>query len=200
MKPIKMKIISAFTAAALLIPIATVNAAPLSTNTVNFGNALLNQQKNTEAKKEKSDAKTVVKAKKDTIKQNHAAIASLTKDVSSKKTSIKAMIKDITTNKKQLSADDLAKAETQIKVVQDDITALRSTKDTIKQASLKFKQDFKSKNYSGAEADLDSIISVQNTRISELNKLSGDLDALINILKNASAAPSAASNTSAPAL
>lgn len=200
MKPIKMKIISAFTAAAILIPVATVNAAPSNTNTVNFGNALLNQQKSIEAKKERADAKTIVKAKKDTIKQNHETVTSLTKETASKKASIKAMIKDIASNNKQLSSDDLAKAEAQIKVVQDDITALKSTKDAVKQDYDKFRQDFKAKNYSGAEADLDSIISVQNTRISNLNKLNGDLDALINVLKNASVSPSAPSGTSTPAL
>ncbi|MDF2879939.1 MAG: hypothetical protein K0R54_496 [Clostridiaceae bacterium] len=200
MKPIKMKIISFFAAATLFIPMASVNAAPLDTNTVKFGNGLLNQQKNIEAKKEKTDAKAIIKTKKDTIKQNHETNASLAKEISTKKASIKAMIKDITSNKKQLSSDDLTKAQAQIKVIQDDITALENTKGTIKQDFDKFKQDMKAKSYTTAEADLDSIISIQNTRTKELNKLSGDLDTLINILKNASAASSTSSDTAAPAL
>lgn len=200
MKSIKMKITSVLIASTLLIPMASVNAAPLNTSTSKFGNALLNQQKNSEAKKERADAKAIITPKKDTIKQNHETNAALSNGISTKKATIKSLIKDITTNKKQLTSDDLAKAQAQITVVQDDITALENTKGTIKQNFDKFKQDMKDKSYSSAEADLDSIISIQNTRTTELNKLSGDLDTLTNILENASTVSSTPAAPSTPAV
>jgi len=79
----------------------------------------------------------------------------------------------------------LSKIKAQVQVIKNQTAALASTKGTIKQALETMKNAIKNKNYHEAIAQLDKIISIQNTRIDGLKKLSTDMDTLISLLKTA---------------
>ena len=182
MKNVKVKIISGLISASLLIPTITTLAEE-TTNTPSNGE--LTKQQKLENKQNLAQYKGTIKSKKAIIKENNATLDSLRKEVSEKRATIKSLISDVKENKKQLSKDDLSKIKAQVQVIKNQTAALASTKGTIKQALETMKNAIKNKSYQEAIAQLDKIISIQNTRIDGLKKLSTDMDTLISLLKTA---------------
>lgn len=191
MKNIKFKVISSLLSAALIVPMA-VHAQGTSTT---FGDGLIKEQQHLQLVQERQQFKTNMLQKKDTIKKDHETIQGLRKTVADKRATVKTDINNIKQSKKQLTSDDLSKIEAQLKLIQDDMSALQATNGTIKQAFSQFKTDVQGKKFDAAASDLDKVISIQNTRVSGLTKLSTDLDSLISLLQSASANSSAQSST-----
>lgn len=191
MKNIKFKVISTLLSAALIMPMA-VHAQGTSTT---FGDGLIKQQQHLQLVQERQQFKANMLQKKDTIKKNHETIQGLRKTVTDKRAAVKADINNIKQSKKQLTSDDLSKIEAQLKLIQNDMSTLQATNGTIKQAFTQFKSDVQGKKYDAAASDLDKVISIQNTRISGLTKLSSDLDSLLSLLQSASSNSSAQSST-----
>lgn len=186
MKNLKLKVISSLLATALIIPAAAVHAEGTTTDTTKLGSTLIKQQQHLLTVQERQQFKTAMTQKKDTIKKNHETNQALRKAITDKRTTVKTINKDIMQNHKQLTSEDLGKVQSQLKVVQSDVSTLEATKDTIKQAFAQFKTDVQNKNYDAALAQLDNVISIQNTRTNSLTKLSADLDTLISLLQTAS--------------
>lgn len=183
MKNLKFKVISSLIAATLIIPAAAVHAEGTNTS---LGSGLIKQQQRLQTVQERQQFKAAMLQKKDTIKKDHETNQALRKTIAEKRSTVKAINKDIIQNHKLLSTDDLTKIESQLKIIQTDVLALEATKDTIKQAFEQFKTNVQNKNYDAAQTQLDGVISIQNTRTTGLNKLSSDLDTLISLLQNAS--------------
>ncbi|WML34800.1 hypothetical protein [Clostridium sp. OS1-26] len=186
MKNLKFKIVSALISASLFVPAISVNAAGVTSGANNLGNGLTKQQKIAN-KQEWQQYKATITPKKDAIKQNHQTIASLRKEVSEKRATIKTLTKEIKQSNKKLASDDLSKIKTQLQTIKDETSALASTKGAITKDFQTIKTDVKNKNFQDAEAQLDNVISIQNTRIDGLKKLSADMDTLINSLQTVSA-------------
>lgn len=192
MKKLKLKVISSLISAALIIPMA-VHAQGTSATAGKLGDGLIKQQQHLQLVQERQQFKANMLQKKDTIKKNHEAIQGLRKTVTDKRATVKTDINNIKQSKKQLTSDDLSKIEAQRKLIQNDVSAIQATNGTIEQAFTQFKSDVQSKKFDEATSDLDKVISIQNTRISELTKLNADLDSLLNLLQSASANSSAQS-------
>lgn len=187
MKSMKMKVISSLVATSLILTLS-VSTVKAEENNSGALSSLLNQQKRIEDRQERQDARKTMEPTKATIKQNHTANIALREEIKQKKAAIKTITKDIKTNHKQLTSDALSKIEAQAKAVKDDVSSLKSLNGTISPISQKIKDNIKNKNYKAAETELDSIISIQNTRTSDLKKLSSDMDSLLSILQSAEAA------------
>lgn len=186
MKNLKFKIVSALITASLFVPAISVNAEGTASGASNLGNRLTKQQKIAN-RQEWQQYKATITPKKDTIKQNHQTIASLRKEVSAKRATIKTLTKGIKQNKKKLTDDDLSKVKTQLQNIKDETSALSSTKGAVTKDFQTIKTDVKNRNFQDAEAQLDNVISIQNTRMDGLKKLSSDMDTLINLLQTVSA-------------
>lgn len=197
MTSIKIKVISSLIATSLIL--TTLGATTVKAEENNSGalSSLVSGQKRIENKQQRQERQEALKAMKpikDSIKQNHAKNLALRKEITQKRTEIKAITKNIKVNHKQLTSEDLSKIEVQAKTLKDDISSLKNLNVTISPISQDIKNDIKAKNYKSAEDHLNSIISIQNTRTSDLEKINSDMDSLINILKSAEA--NAASGTS----
>ncbi|MFL0195242.1 hypothetical protein ACJDU8_06630 [Clostridium sp. WILCCON 0269] len=186
MKSVKIKLISSLAAASLMVSLGTASVFAKETNS-KIETALVNQQQRIENRQERQQAKDAMLPKKDTIKQNHATNEALRKEISQKRASVKSMRQDIKSNNKQLTSDDLSKIQEQLKIIDGDVSSLESLRGTINTAYEKVKDDMKNKNYQDAQSQLDTIISIQNTRTTDLTKLNTDMDALISILQSAEA-------------
>lgn len=186
MKNVKLKVLSAIMVTTLVLPVVTAKADTVSAPK-KFGMGIIKQQQNLVARQDWTQQKSTLIPKRDTIKQNAAINKALREEVKSKEQSVKGIYKDIAQNHKELTADDLAKIQAQLAVVDSDVDALSSTKGTIKTANETIKFDLKSKNIQDAEIQLDNVISIQNTRTDGLKKLNADLDNLISILQTAEA-------------
>lgn len=195
MKGFKFKVISALLAGALLIPAVSAHAEG-TTEPKLLGSGLIKQQQHLQTVKERQQYKPEMLEKKDTIKKTHETNKSLFKTISEKRTAVKAISKEIRESKKVLTPEDLDKVEAQLKIVQSSLSALQNTKGTIKAAFGQFKTEISNKNYEAALAQLDNVINTQTARTTSLNKLSSDLDALLELLKTASANASAAPSNS----
>lgn len=186
MKNLKFKIVSALITASLFVPAISVNAEGTTSSANNLGNGLTKQQK-VANRQEWQQYKATITPKKDVLKQNHQTIASLRKEVSEKRATIKTLTKDIKQSNKKLTDDDLSKVKTQLQVIKDETSALASTKGAVAKDFQTVKADIKNRNFQDAEAQLGNVISIQNTRIDGLKKLSADMDTLINLLQTVSA-------------
>jgi chromosome segregation ATPase len=195
MKALKFKIISALLAGALVIPTVSAHAEG-TTEPKLFGSGFVKQQQHLQTVKERQQYKPEMLEKKDTIKKNHETNKSLFKTISEKRAAVKAISKEIRESQKVLTTEDLDKIEAQLKIVQNSLSALQATKGTIKAAFGQFKTEAANKNYEAALAQLDNIINIQTARTAGLNKLSSDLDNLLELLKTASANASAAPSNS----
>lgn len=185
MKNSKLKVASVLVAGSFFIPVVSAHAEG-TTSGSNFGAGLIKQQQNIEQRQEWNQYKGTVAPKKDTLKQNNQTISSLRKEVSQKKANAKEIIKSIKQSNKQLTSDDLSKIQTELKSINDEINSLTATKNTIKDDFQTVRTDVKSKNFQDAEAKLDNAISIQNTRIETLKKISTDMDTLLSLLQSAS--------------
>lgn len=185
MKNLKLKVISSLMAGALLFPAVAVHAEGTANTTNGFGSGLLKQQQNLLTRDQRLQFKDSMTQKKDTIKQNHETNQALVKTISDKKANVKSIIKNIEQSKKQLTSDDLDKIKAQLQIIDADKAALEDVNGKIKADYAQFKTDVKANNYTDASTQLDNIISVQNTRTTALNKLSSDLDTLLNELQTA---------------
>lgn len=192
MKNLKTKIIASIVAATILVPTFSVYAEETGTvSTDKLGTAFVKQQERLQAKQTLQQEKAVMIQKKDTIKENHKTNAALRQEIIQKRTTVKNLIKDIRENKKQLASDTLEKIEKELEAVKNEKTSLEDTKGTIKKAFETVKTDIKAKNFQDAKTQLDSIISIQNTRTEGLKKLSTELDNIINLLNTASSSTEA---------
>lgn len=185
MKSLKLKVISSLIAATLIVPAVAVHAEGTNTNSSTIGSGLVKYEQNLQNREQRQQFKAAMSQKKDTIKKNYETNQGLRKTIADKRATIKTTIKDIKQNNKQLTSEDLAKIESQSNVIKADTSSLEATKGTIKTAFDQFKTDVQNKNYDAASSQLDNVISIQNTRTSDLTKLSSDLDSLINLLQTA---------------
>lgn len=198
MKSLKFKVISSLIAAALVIPAAAVHAEGTDNTTNNLGSGLVKQQQNLQTREQRLQFRTAMIQKKDIIKKDHETNQNLRKTIADKRTTVKTTIKDIKQSKKQLTSDDLNKIQAQIEIIKTDKSTLEASNGTMKQSFQQFKTDAQSKNYTDALAQLDKIITIQNTRTTGLNKLSSDLNTLISLLQTAEANGTNASGTTSP--
>lgn len=186
MKSLKFKVLSSLIAATLIIPAAAVHAEGTTTDTSKLGSGLIKEQQHLLTVQERQQFKASASQKRDTIKKDHETNQGLRKAITDKRSTVKTINKDIIQNHKLLNSEDLGKIQSQLNNIQTDVSALEATKSTIKQAYEQFKTDVQNKNFNAAPAQLDNVISIQNTRTSGLTKLSADLDTLISLLQTAS--------------
>lgn len=186
MKNLKFKVISSLIAATLIIPAAAVHAEGTTTDKSKLGSGLIKQQQHLLTVQERQQFKAAMSQKKDTIKKDHETNQALRKTITDKRSTVKTINKDIIQNHKLLSTEDLSKIQSQLNIIETDVSGLKATEAPFKQVFEQFKSDVQNKNYDAAQAQLDNVISIQNTRTSDLTKLSADLDTLISLLQTAS--------------
>jgi hypothetical protein len=185
MKNFKLKLVTSFVVAALLIPTIGVYAEGTASTTSKLGNAIVKQQNKLQTYKERQQFKDEMSGKKDIIKKNHETNQSIRKAISEKRTTVKEINKEIKEKHKLLTSEELVLIDSQLKLIEADTAQLEAAKGKIKEASEQFRKEMENNNYDEAEIQLDNIIAVQNTRTDNLNKLSTDIDALISLLQTA---------------
>lgn len=185
MKNVKLKILSAFVAASILIPVVSASADEASTSSTKLG--LVKEQKEKLQEYKNSDGwqqhKTSIISKKDTIKQNYQTNKALREEITNKKITVEDLKNDLKKNKAQINEDDLSKIKAQLEIIKTDTSQLSDLKGDVKKDLQVLKDDLKTKNFDDTETQLDNIISIQNTRTNDLKKLSTDLDSLISLLQ-----------------
>jgi chromosome segregation ATPase len=187
MKNVKAKVLAALVAATILIPTASVYAAETTTTATKdkYATAISKQQAKLDQLKAKLEDKTLLSEKKLQIKQAQETNSALRKEIAAKKTTMEALKKEISQKKAQLSPDDKAKIKAQLEVVKTQLSSAKDMKGSIKEDLATIKADIKDKNFDAAKAELDSIITVQNSRTENLKALSSSIDTLINLMQTA---------------
>lgn len=183
MKNVKLKVLSGLVAASIFIPALSVSAEEVTPSTspkLGVAREKIQEHKNSD---EWQQRKASVTAKKDTIKQNYQTNKTLREEIAGKKTTIENLKNTLKQNTKQLSEEDLSKIKAQLETIKTDSSQLTALKGDIKTDFQTIKDDIKNKNFDDAEAQLDNVISIQNTRTTDLKKLSADLDSLITLLQ-----------------
>jgi len=124
-------------------------------------------------------------AKKQTVLQNYNTNVALGKEIAEKRTTIKNLVTKIKDSQKQLAADDLSKVKAQAQIINEDVSSLTSTNNTIANDFTTVIQDIGTRSFEKIKTDLDNIAAIQNERTQALNKLSADMDTMMKLLQTA---------------
>lgn len=181
-------------AASLIILTMMLPASAAYANGSAIGSGLIRQQQNLSDKATRHQYKAAIASKKDTIKLSNKKDKTLRQTIAQKRKTIKGLTLSIKQSKKQLTSNDLSNLKAQKATINNDITSLKSLNGNIKQDYSTIKTDFKNKDYQAVETQFDNIISIENTRTSDLTNLNSDMDKLISFLQTAASAPTSSSN------
>lgn len=143
------------------------------------------QQKVAERKQNHDALKAEIKAKKDTIKANNTQLQAIRKDIVTKKDSINTILNALTESNKVVPSDLLDAIKAQGAVLKTDLQAVNSGKGSLEKAGKDVAEQVKGKNADGVLKGLDNVIAKQTARISALNKLSSDLDVMLQLAQKA---------------
>ena len=187
---LKLKLISSLIVLTIALPATAVYAKAPS-----MGSGLIKEQQNLTNKAEKQQYKIDITSKKNTIKQNEQTNKALRQTIIQKRATVKGLIQTIEKSKNQINSNDLSSIQSELQTINAEISSLEALNGNIKTYYQTIKTDISSKNYQDAEAQFDKIISVQNTRTTNLTNLNSDLDKLIGLLQTAQANSTSTTNS-----
>lgn len=141
-------------------------------------NAAVKQQVSAEVKAQKAELKQLAA----TIKDNHTQIQNLRTEANNKIKQVRSQVKALRKDPTNLNEEKITEISEKLSLVRGDKAELANTWGLIAEQSLKLRLHKRNRDFAGAEADLNNIISVQQKRIDVLQKANADLDALLSVI------------------
>lgn len=163
-------------ALSMLIPIG-VSAQTLTSKTKTDAQVVTTQKYSTRA-----PYASQIKSERQTIKNNYNTNKTIRDAIKGKLVQVKTLIAQDKTNKTLKSKKDALKS--QRAVIKADRATLKGINVNLTAARKSAKTDATNKNYAALSSDLNKVTPLQTSKTPVLQKLSSDLDTLINLLSN----------------
>ena len=163
-------------ALSILIPIG-VSAQTLTSKT-KIDSQVVATQKNSA----RAPYSSQIKSEKQIIKNNHNTNQTIRDSIKGKLVQIKTLIAQDKTNKTLKSKKDALKS--QRAVIKADRATLKDINVKLTAARKTTKTDATNKNYAALASNLNKVSPLQTSMTPVLQKLSSDLDTIINLLRN----------------